>query len=286
MKAAVQEPPGASGIDLANWYWKVVRQFVSERFGVSLSRSSCMNWLHRLGFAFKRPKKRLLKADETKREAFVVEYAALRDEAQRTEARIFFADEAHFRADAELRGKWVLRGQPALVDSTSPRYGEKASYYSAVCLETGEVEWMELEGNSNSGTSVAFLTQLRGKHPGPLRVIWDNAPAHRGEAVREYLRTPELELKLVNLPGYSPDFNADEAVWGWAREEATGNLCLDSRAAVQERVGRFLAGLASRRDEVRCRYRTVLQSRAEALLRNSRTDSHHPANAHPTLALV
>ena len=75
-------------------------------------------------------------------------------------ARIFFADEAHFRADAELRGKWVLKGKPALVDSNSPRYGEKASYYSAVCLETGEVEWMELEGNSNSGTSVAFLTQL------------------------------------------------------------------------------------------------------------------------------
>ena len=57
---------------------------------------------------------------------------------------------------------------------------------------------MELEGNSNSGTSVAFLTQLREKHPGPLRVIWDNALAHRGEAVREYLRTPELELRLVN----------------------------------------------------------------------------------------
>ena len=79
-----------------------VRQFVSERFGVSLCRSSCLNYLHRLGFAFKRTKKRLLKADEAKREAFVAEYAALRDEAQRTEARIFFADEAHFRADAEL----------------------------------------------------------------------------------------------------------------------------------------------------------------------------------------
>ena len=36
------------------------------------------------------------------------------------------------------------------------------------------------EGNSNTGTSVAFLTQLREKHPGPLRVIWDNAPAHLG----------------------------------------------------------------------------------------------------------
>ena len=93
-----------------------------------------------------------------------------------------------------------------MVGSSSPRYGEKASYYSAVCLETGEVEWMELEGNSNSGTSAVFLAQLRERHSGPLGVIWDNAPAHRGEAVREYLRTPGLALRLVNLPGYSPDF--------------------------------------------------------------------------------
>ena len=119
-----------------------------------------------------------------------------------------------------------------------------------------------------------------------LKVIWDNAPAHRGEGVREYLRTPGLELRLLNLPGYSPDFNADEAVWGWAREEATGNLCLGSREAVQKRVGKFLAGLTSRKDEVRRRCRTVLQSRAESLLRDSRPESPHPANAHPTLALV
>ena len=74
-----------------------------------------------------------------------------------------------------------------------------------------------------------------------------------------------LGLRLVNLPGYSPDFNADEAIWGWAREEATGNLCLGSRAAVQERVGSFLARLISRKDEVKRRCRTVLQSRAESL---------------------
>ena len=173
-----------------------------------------------------------------------------------------------------------------MVDSTSPSYGEKASYYSAVCLETGEVEWMALEGNSNSGTSAAFLRQLRERHPVPLRVIWDNAPAHRGEAMREYLRTPDLKLQLVNLPGYSPDFNADEAIWGWAREEATGNLCLGRRAAVQERVSSFLSGLACRPDEVRRRCRTVLQSRAEALRRDSRQVSRPPAHAHPTLALV
>ena len=92
MRSAVQGLPAMAGIELANWNWRVLHQFVLERFGVSLSRSSCLNWLHRLGFAFKRPKKRLLKANEAKREAFVAEYAALREESQRAGARIFFAD--------------------------------------------------------------------------------------------------------------------------------------------------------------------------------------------------
>ena len=113
LKEVVQEQPAMAGIELANWNWKVVHRFVSERFGVSLNRSSCLNYLHRLGFAFKRPKKRLLKANEAKREAFAAYSAALWDEVGHTGGKIFFADEAHFRADAELRGKWVLKGEPA-----------------------------------------------------------------------------------------------------------------------------------------------------------------------------
>ena len=68
--------------------------------------------------------------------------------------------------------------------------------------------------------------------------------------------------------------------------EATGNLCLGTRTAVQERVGNFLAGLANRKAEVKRRCRTPLQSRAELVLRDSWPDSGRPANAHPTLALV
>ena len=215
--------PGAAeraDINLANWNWKVVRRFVQERFGLLLSSSSCLNYLHRLGFVLKRPKKHFLKADDAKRETFVAAYAALLIEARQVGTKVFFADETHFRADADLRGKWVLKGEPALVDSTSPRWGEKASYYSAVCLETGEVETMELQGYSNAETSTAFLKQLRDKHAGPLSVIWDNAPAHRGDAMRAYLATPDLRLRLVSLPGYIPDFNAAEAIWDWARKRS------------------------------------------------------------------
>ena len=59
------------------------RPIISDRFGIILSCSSCLNY-HRLqegrlcaGWVhLKRPKKRLVKADEGKREAFVAEYAA------------------------------------------------------------------------------------------------------------------------------------------------------------------------------------------------------------------
>ena len=50
LRAGVQESPAESGIELANWNWRAVRQFVLEHFGISLSRGSCLNYLHRLGF--------------------------------------------------------------------------------------------------------------------------------------------------------------------------------------------------------------------------------------------
>jgi transposase len=266
LKAAIQGTPRAAGIELANWNWKVVRQFIQTHFGRSLSRSSCWNYLRRLGFVVKRPRKRLLKADAAKRSAFVAEYAALRRAAQTTGAKIFFVDEAHFRADVDLRRKWVLRGEPAWVDSTSPPLGEKATYYSGVCLETGAVESMPVTENCTAETSVAFLQQLRAHYREPLMVIWDNGPAHRGPAVRNYLASPGLHLRLVPLPAYSPDFNPDEAIWDWARTEITANTCFATTAKVHAAMDRFFVQLAQRTAEVKQRCRKELQAQADALM--------------------
>lgn len=260
LAAALRQPPRDVGIPTATWTGKAIVQFVRQQFQLTLSQSSARRYLHRLGFVRKRPKKLLLKADAAKRAAFVRTYAEVVADADRTGAAILFVDEAHFRADAELAWQWTPRGEPALVPSTSPRRAEKAAYYSAVCLETGTVEVMPLAGTSSAATSVAFLQQLRAAHPEPLVVIWDNGPAHRGEAMRDYLATPDLNLRLVALPAYSPDYNADEAVWKWARAEVTANTCWGTAARVRAELDRFFAGLAERADEVRQRCRSLLQA--------------------------
>jgi len=56
----------------------VVHLVIEKRFGLTLCRSSYLNYLHRLGFVLKRPKKRLLKADAEAQGAFIIAYAGLR----------------------------------------------------------------------------------------------------------------------------------------------------------------------------------------------------------------
>ena len=109
---------------------------------------------------------------------------------------------------------------------------------------------MELDGTSSAATSVAFLQQLRAHHPEPLIIIWDSSPAHSGDPLRAYLTTLDLRLRLVRLPAYSPDFNADEAIWAGIQAELTANTCFGTKAKVREKVGEFFCGLVDRADEV------------------------------------
>src|SRR5436190_1279000 len=80
----------AAGIAAGDWNGKVVRTFCQQRFGVRRCRSSCVHSLRRLGFVVRRPKKRLVKADDAKRAAFVRDYAALRVVARLTGAKMYF----------------------------------------------------------------------------------------------------------------------------------------------------------------------------------------------------
>jgi len=238
---------------------------VVDQPGKQRKRSRCFRALHRLGLVVERPKKRLLKANAVNRAQFVSDYAHLQREAEASGALIIFVDEAHVYADADLHRLWVHKGAAALVDSCSPGYGEQASYYSGVCLETGAVDVLGLVGSSCAETRAAFLRQLRAAHPEPLVVIWDNGPAHGGDALRTYLTTPDLRLRLIRLPACSPDYNADEHIWRWVREEAPANTRFGTAAKVRGHVDAFFRKLGVRTAEVRQRWRTNLQSATESL---------------------
>jgi len=69
-------------------------------------------------------------------------------------------------------------------------------------------------GAYHSTEVVEFLRVLLRKIPGKLLLIWDGAPIHRGQPIKDFLaRGAAKRIHLEQLPGYAPDLNPVEGIW-------------------------------------------------------------------------
>ena len=65
----------------------------------------------------------------------------------------------------------------------------------------------------NAVTTAQYREQLLRAYPdGPLLVLWDRAPWHRGAAIRD-LVAAHPRLELVEFPTAAPDLNPQEHGW-------------------------------------------------------------------------
>ena len=95
---------------------------------------------------------------------------------------------------------------------------------------------------ANGEHTVKVLQRLRSEAPDrKLVVLWDGAPYHRAQAVRE--AATALDITLMPLPSYSPDLMPVEALWRWLREDVTYHHCHTSAEDLTRRVADFEARL-------------------------------------------
>jgi transposase len=95
---------------------------------------------------------------------------------------------------------------------------------------------------ANGDHTIDGLRRLRAAFPdAALIVLWDGAPDHRAKTVRE--AASALNIRLMPLPGYSPDLMPVEALWRWLREDVTYHHCHASANDLTQRVADFEARL-------------------------------------------
>lgn len=70
------------------------------------------------------------------------------------------------------------------------------------------------ENNYDAAAVAFFLYHLCHVVKGRILLVWDRAPIHRGDPVKEFLRKHPGRIHIEPLPGYAPDLNPVEAVWG------------------------------------------------------------------------
>jgi transposase len=72
---------------------------------------------------------------------------------------------------------------------------------------------------------IEFLHALGRQIRKPLLVIWDGLPAHRSALVREYLEALNGAIQIEQLPGYAPELNPTEYIWGHLKHHELANRC-------------------------------------------------------------
>lgn len=93
---------------------------------------------------------------------------------------------------------------------------------------------------------VEFLKALKAQIRGKLLIIWDGLPAHRSAVVRDYVESLEGQIALERLPGYAPELNPVEYLFGYAKQRELANLCLDTIDEVRRYAMRRIRSMQRR----------------------------------------
>jgi transposase len=234
-------PPRAGADPAPRWTLRRLVGWVRERFGLVCCRETIRAALHRRKLSWKKAKKLLGRANPERRQAFIEQLQGVLDGAQRDRHLLVYLDEAHIHQDADLGYGWSARGQRFFVASSSPGLSARVSVYGLYLYNEGQVRLWPFP-RANGEHTIAVLRRLRAAFPDEaLIVLWDGAPYHRAKIVQAVATT--LGIRLMPLPGYSPDLMPVEALWRWLREDVTYHHCHASAEDLARRVGDFEARL-------------------------------------------
>jgi transposase len=80
-------------------------------------------------------------------------------------------------------------------------------------------------GTIHATEVIDFLGHLLRHLPGKLLVVWDGLPQHRARLVTEFIRAQRGRLTIEWLPGYAPELNPVEYIWGYWKHHELPNFC-------------------------------------------------------------
>lgn len=120
------------------------------------------------------------------------------------------------RTWAPIRQTPVLRG---------PLTHDHLSVISAIAPDGSLFLHLQQDSFDSYGV-IAFLQDLLREIAGKLLIIWDGAPIHRSQLIKQFLADGAAErIQLERLPAYAPHLNPDEGIWHYLNHVELANVC-------------------------------------------------------------
>jgi transposase len=169
--------------------------------------------------------------------------------AQSERRTIVWVDEAGFYLLPGLVRTYAPRGQTPILWVPCTR--DHLSVISSLTHE-GRLLLQVRERAFRGPEVVQFLQHLLRQIPGKLLVVWDGAPIHRAQPIKDFLaQGAAARLQLEQLPGYAPDLNPDEGIWHYLKHVELRNLCCADLNELRLELGLAVKRLRHKRQVLR-----------------------------------
>jgi len=165
--------------------------------------------------------------------------AGVKKKVQEMRGWLVFQDESGVSQRPPLRRTWAPRGEtPVVVHSYN---WKKISICAAIAYrwdaKRTRLYFQMRSGSYATESLILFLKELK-KHFRRQYVIliWDGLPAHKSRKMTEYLQRQQEWLRVERLPGYAPDLNPVESLWGNIKGKELANQSADDLSEVADAV--------------------------------------------------
>jgi transposase len=202
------------------WTREAVAQLIEKKFGISLSVWTIGRYLAHWGFTPQKPVRRAFEQDgEAVRQWLDEKYPAIRKQAKREKAEIYWGDEMGLRSDHAAGRSFSLRGQTPVVPGTGKRFG--CNMISTI-TNRGRLNFMVFKKRFREDVFLDFLRRLVRQTERKVFLIVDGHPVHRSGKIKKWLIKNQRHICLFFLPGYSPELNPDEMLNHDVKSNAVG----------------------------------------------------------------
>jgi len=223
------------------WTAEAVRQLIHRKFNLRVSARTVRRYLARWGFTPQKPVRHAYERDDAAVQRWLTEeYPAIRKEAKRKKALIYWGDEMGVRSDHQAGRSYAPKGETPVIPGTGQRFG--CNVLSAI-TNRGHLDFMVYKKGFTATVFVRFLRRLIKQANRMVFIIVDRHPVHRSNKASEWLETHKSKIRRFFLPGYSPDLNPDEMVNQDVKTNAVGR----KRAHNREQLMRHVRGYLDRR---------------------------------------
>ena len=189
--------------------------------------------MEKIGFTSQGPQKKDYRQDPLKVEKFKKEKVpAIKKKSNEEKRLLAFQDESAVRLLPCISRTYWPKGCTPLIkcDAKNKPYVS----ISGVITPEGKsyFEVREQEGFKQKGMT-RFLDNTTKSLRKNLLLIWDNAPSHKSQTVKQYLSNQDEQnpkIWMANIPPYSPELNPIEQLWAYLKKKLTNQFFKTTRA--------------------------------------------------------